>query len=111
MQNKFQKNLTKDNKNIKADRAAIISKSTSYAQESLLRGLQKQENDLETKLLNLSDLSPDSAYSLHPTKGNFNAEQWVADIHKTELDLSLVRIELAVAQATWDKWFSIKKNA
>jgi len=106
MKNLFTQTLAASNKAIKDKRAERVGKQASMAQTSLVQNLEKELMDLESKQEELEDLSPDNAYSLHATKGDFNAEGWVADLQKIQINILNKTLELEVAKKTQDKYFS-----
>lgn len=53
----------------------------------------------------LTDLAPDTSYSLKPGGDKFDAATWVEQLHKTKLKLSLKEIELKSAQEIVNEWF------
>jgi len=103
---KFIKNLVKDAEGIKLQRATSLSKETADAQIDLIRGLEKEQRELENQLMNLTDLSPDNAFDLKPGGKNYNATQWVAKMQEIQVALLEVKIQLGVATKTQTEWFS-----
>lgn len=103
--NKFTKNLQASHKDIRGKRAELISSDAEDAQNDLVRELQQKKRDLERKLLNLEDLSPDTELSLKPTKGDFDAKSWVREVHKTKVELVLLEKELEIAEGTQSEYF------
>jgi len=103
---KFIEELTLSNKQIKANRAKMICEDAKDAQEELLRQLNAEKRDLERKLLNLSDMSPDSQFSLRVTKDNFDAKAWVAEMQNLKVQLANKQVELELATATSREWFT-----
>ena len=108
--NKFQANITKSNKSIKETRAKRIADQAKMAQETLVRELIMEKMGLEAKLEDLEDLSPDSAMSLNPIKGEFKAELWVKDLQNTKVLLLNKSIELNIADKTTKEYFSDEKK-
>lgn len=102
---KFVKNLVQDEVGIKQQRASILAEETKNCQEDLVRDLQREKRNLETKLLNLTDLSPDNTYSLKPGGESFSAQKWVKEMQDTKVKLMNIDIELEVAQNTLKEWF------
>lgn len=108
--NKFEKNLTASNKEIKGKRASIVANSAKKAQQCLIDSLENEVDDLELELLNLEDLHPTHMHSLMPTAGKFDGAQWTKQVQETKLALSIKREELEIATATYNEYFAdIKK--
>jgi len=104
--NVFAKNLAKSNKEIKAQRAELISESAQAEQEDLVRNLKRKRRELKTELMGLEDLSPDNSFSNNAVRGDFDAKQWVETLQRTEVMLLNNEIELSVAEKTLKKWFT-----
>jgi len=103
--NKFISNLTASNKTIKESRAKIVSEDALDAQTELVRELKKSKRELERRLIQLSDMSPDSELSLKVVKDNFNAAAWVKEIQDIKIELANKEVELTLAEATFNEWF------
>lgn len=109
--NYFITNLTKSNESIKASRAERIATLVKMEQEALVNNLTKDVMNLENKLDNLEDLSPDSELSLSPVGDkDFDANKWVNAIQDTEIELANKRLELDIAKKTYDKYFTIDES-
>lgn len=55
----------------------------------------------------LEDLSPDTELSLQPVKdGEFNSENWVAEMQRTQIALANKELELEIATGTYAKYFT-----
>ena len=104
--NKFAKQLAKSNKSIKDDRAIALAKKATFAQEEILRDFEVQEIELEEKLETLQDLSPENSLSLLPTKGTFDAKEWVKQVHTVKMELEDLKINIKVAKETLKEWFT-----
>jgi DNA-directed RNA polymerase subunit K/omega len=107
---KFQKTLVSSSKHIKAARAKIISENAEAAQEDILRLLKKQLRDIDSKLLGLTDIHPDSELSLKVVTANFNAEELFRAIHTAKIEKANKTIEVGIAQETYDEWFTDEEN-
>ena len=108
--NKFVSNLTASNKAIKEARAKMVSEDAIDAQAELVRDLGKSKRELERKLAQLSDMSPDSELSLKVVKDTFNAEEWVKEIQTTKVAIANKTIELQLAEETFQEWFVEEKD-
>lgn len=104
--NKFAQNLTKNNKQIKESRAKRVAEQAKMAQEDVVRTLRTETMDLEAKLEDLEDLSPDSTMSLNPVKGEFDAKEWVNKIQSIKIELANKTIEYKIAKETFDSYFT-----
>jgi len=102
---KFAAQIAASTEEIKGARAEKLAKSVKRAAEDLERKLDGEVDELESKILDLSDLAPDTSYSLRPGGGDFNAKGWVNDMHEATLELELKKIELKVAQDILKEWF------
>lgn len=109
--NLFISNLTKSNTEIKETRAKRIATQAEMAQDELVRSLKTRVLDLEAKLDDLEDLSPNSTMSLNPTRGEFKAKEWVCEMHDVKVQLANAKLELEIAQKTYDKYFQADGNA
>jgi hypothetical protein len=106
--NKFTETLTQSNSKIKAARATIISASAEDAQTEILRNKKKTVRDLEFRLLNLTDIAPDSELSLRVTKADFNAESLFSEIHGVKVKLAMAVVEENIAEETYTEWFGVE---
>lgn len=104
--NKFQKTLSADNKTIKAARAKIVSEDIKDAQEEVVRKIKQEKRDLERRLIQLSDLSPDSEFSLKVVKDNFDASKWAEETQEIKVALANKTVELTLAEETFNEWFT-----
>lgn len=102
---KFLKNLTASNKSIKDSRAKLIAEDAEQACRDLVLDIEKQIRDLKRTLMNLEDLSPDSALSLKPVSGDFDAIAWAKKINETKIELKLKQIDLDIAKETLTEYF------
>ena len=103
---KFIKNLVKDAEGIKLQRATLLSKETADAQVDLIRGLEKEQRELQNELMNLTDLSPDNAFDLKPGGKNYDAKLWVQKMQQIKVALEEIAIQLDIANETTREWFS-----
>lgn len=102
---KFEKNLTQSTDGIKAARAAILGSNAKIAQETLVNKLKGEENTLNIRLQQLTDLSPNETTSLQVGGGNFNADAWVKEMQDIKVSLLNKKVELSLAQDTLSEWF------
>jgi hypothetical protein len=105
--NLFITNLTKSNIDIKDARAERIAKSAEREQDTLVKKLDKECDDLSNIISDLEDLSPDNELSLHPVKdGSFDAKAWVNDMQVNKVKLANKSIELEIAKKTYATYFT-----
>lgn len=102
---KFAKMLSADSSATLGTRAKNLADSAVLEVESFIANLRKEKLQLNTKLNDLTDLAPENTYSLRPGSKDFNAAKWVAELHKTKMDIALKEVELKEAQAIYDEWF------
>ena len=104
--NLFERNLSSSNKDIKIQRAKIFGEDAMNSQMVLIMSLKDAKRELKRKIMNLEDLSPDTAMSLNPVRGEFNPKTWVTNLHTSLLEMKEVDEELEVAINTYNKYFS-----
>lgn len=104
--NKFISSLTASNKDIKEARARRVSEDAYDSMDELVRDLKKEKRELERRLDNLSDMNRDSELSLKVIKDNFDAKAWGKEIQEIKVALKMKEVELAVAEETFEEWFS-----
>jgi hypothetical protein len=105
IKNKFITNLSASDSSIKETRATLLSKGASIAANALVQRIETEKLALEMEISKLTDLAPDTSYSLKPGGDKFDAATWVEQLHKTKLKLSLKEIELKSAQEIVNEWF------
>jgi hypothetical protein len=103
--NKFAQTLSASNADIKTTRAQALAETTVLEVESFIQSLKREKLQLNNKLNQLTDLAPDNTYSLRPGSANFNAAEWMRELHKTRMDIKLKGIELEEAEAIYNEWF------
>ena len=106
----FYKTLTASNKDIKANRAAIIAEDVEMYQNQLIETLKLKTRECNRQIMNLEDLSGDSIVSLNPVKDNFKADEWVNQMQALKVELANLEIELEIAQETYTTYFSEEKK-
>jgi membrane glycosyltransferase len=109
--NKFISNLTASNKSIKEARAKVISEDAIDAQQELVRELKKEKRELDRRLMQLSDMSPDSELSLKVVKDTFKASEWAKEIQAIKIELANKSIEIKLAEETFKEWFEDVQEA
>lgn len=102
---KFIKNLTLEAKGIKLQRAQIMAKEACEHQLDLIKNLEREKRQLESELLNLTDLSPENVYSLRPGSKDYDSKQWVKRMQEIKIAQLELDIQLQVAQENYNEWF------
>ena len=103
--NKFITKLSASPEAVIASRAAILAQQAASKANGLVTKLDEERLELELKILSLTDLSPETSFSLVPGGVNFDASKWISDLHKTNLALKMKNIELEAAQEIVNEWF------
>ena len=57
------------------------------------------------KIMNLTDLAPDSKDSLRPCDAGWNANTWATELQRAKQDLYNVNIQLKIAEETFNEYF------
>jgi hypothetical protein len=87
----------------------MLADTTVLEVESFVQALKKEKLELQNKLANLTDLAPDNSYSLRPGSKDFNAKEWMLELHTTKMEIKLKDMELEVAQDIYNEWFGEEK--
>ena len=103
---KFAAQIAASGAEIKEQRASSLERTVKRAAEAKVRNLEDAIDTLDTKILDLTDLAPDTSYSLRPGGKEFNAEGWVNELNEAKLEIKLKRVELEVANEILVEWFS-----
>ena len=103
--NKFVATVSASDANIKSTRAANLGELASIEASTLVQNLKREKLSLENKIANMTDLSPETTFSLRPGGDNFDAAKWVKDLHKATMELKLKNIEMEVAESIFNEWF------
>ena len=86
-------------------RADDLSEEVLLELNSFINGLKKEKSQLKSKINKLTDLAPDNSTSLRPGHADFDAANWVKDLHQCRMELALKEVELEEAQAIYDEYF------
>lgn len=103
--NNFVKNMSMSCKDIRLSRAQQVSMAAEIQQQNLINALKGDVVLLELELNNLLDFAPNSTTSLQPTSQDWDAQDWVSDVHNHKTKIRELKIELAIAQATYNDLF------
>lgn len=101
--NKFEQLLNTDG--ALQRRSSNLAKSAEIAQQNIVNKLKAQKAELELKIVNLTDLAPESSDSLRPGSKNWNAEQWAKTLQETKQELYTLDIQIKIAEATLNEYF------
>lgn len=101
----FQSMLEKSHKEIRGQRASLLSKDAERKMRKVMEAKEEIVEDLEMKVLNLSDLSPDSTTTLKVTKNGFDAKSWAEQLIDTKTQLRVAQEELKIALQTYNEFF------
>lgn len=104
--NLFVRNLELTNKEIKGKRAIMYSEDAEIASQTFLDNLTTKRRNLNRSLLDLEDFHPETNTSLRVTKSNFDAQSWVSQMNRVQLDLALIEAEIKIAEAIHNKYFN-----
>jgi hypothetical protein len=91
--------------------ATLMSRSEDLEEEivlelsSFINNLKKEKSQLKSKINKLTDLAPENTTSLRPGHADFEASEWVKNLHKYRMDLALKDIELKEAEAIHEEFF------
>ena len=103
--NKFTQLITEGADKTLQRRAEAVATAAEIAQQSLVNKLKLEKSNLELKITNLTDLAPDSKDSLRPCDSKWDANKWVTDLQKAKQDLYSVKIQLSIAEETYNEFF------
>lgn len=106
MATKFQTILASTGTAVLDRRAANILKTTKAAMTNKLNSLYSKRDTLESKILDLTDLSVETKDSLRPGDKNFNADQWVDTLCKYTLEMELLEQEIEVVESVQAEYFN-----
>jgi len=103
--NKFTKLISNNGDSTLQRRAQSVATSAEIAQQSLVNKLRLEKSNLELKIMNLTDLAPDSKDSLRPCDAGWNANTWATELQRAKQDLYNVNIQLKIAEETFNEYF------
>jgi hypothetical protein len=107
--NGFMEKLTRNHKDILADRGELLNSTAVRAQKDLISELEGRRDAVLTEILRLSDMSPRETTSLNFVD-KFNAKEWVTNLHNLEIQKLDLELELQVANRNFDKWFKVPED-
>lgn len=103
--NKFEFTLTQGSEFIISERTKIASAEGKAESEDIIRELESEVRSIESKLLNETDIYPDSKMSQAAVKQGFNAKTMFRNIQKLKVELEIKNRELAIAKETHREYF------
>jgi hypothetical protein len=103
--NHFSKKITQGNKGILAEKADNMANIAQIEQETLISNLKRDFYSTKNAIDALTDLAPNSTTSLRPGSKEFDAQQWVKDLHNAKVKLLEIEVELEIAEKTMKEWF------
>lgn len=106
----FSNILTSTGQNVIDKRAALIVKQTESAMNSHLEALRKEEETLEFKELNLTDLSVETNDSLRPGSKDFNPSKWVSELAEIRYQRAILADKIAIAEELQEEFFTEVKE-
>lgn len=103
---KFQTILASTGTAVLDRRAANIVKTTKAAMTAKLTALNAKRDNIESQILDLTDLSVETKDSLRPGDKNFNATAWVDNLCNLTLDLELLEQEITIVESVQAEYFT-----
>ena len=102
---KFKELLESSNEQVIKRRAKIVNEQAEREMRKIVDNLKEKLSDIEMKLLDQSDVSPDSTLSTEVVKKNFNPKTIFLKIHELKVEKTTVEVELEIAKETYAEWF------
>lgn len=103
---KFEIQLARDNKQIKADRAKRIAESVSDAQMRLVMDIKADIRKKEDELSAMTDLSTDNTNTtMNIISKDFDPASFVSRINELRTEIATLSIKLSIAEETSAQWF------
>ena len=104
---KFVAQLSRENKQIKIDRARRIGEACSDAQLKLVMDIKSCIRYKQNRLDELTDLSADNqSTTTNLISKNFDADAFVREINDIKIAIANLEVELEVAEETSKEWFT-----
>lgn len=104
--NKFASILNREHGSIREARAINLAEEALYAQEEIIRELEKKTRNLNKIMLDLQDLAPSTTISLDVVNGKFDAATWATQLQATKVELLATTVELKIARETKADFFT-----
>ena len=103
-QGAFMDSLARSNKQIKRDRAEVISEDAQLRFKRVVEDMEMDLKRMQRERLNMLDLSPENAHSLMLGK-DFDSESFVKKDLKLSVDMRNRAIELEIAKERYTHLF------
>lgn len=100
----FVTSLKRNNKQIKGDRAEMISEDTQLEYRRTVEDLERDIKHLERRRAAMLDLSGENALSLTPAK-DFDSTEFVREDMKLGIQLREMNIRLEIAKSRYEYLF------
>lgn len=107
--NKFERNLTSTNKEIKGKRATMIVEDTKSAFIEKEQNLSARKRDIERAIMQLEDINVDSKMSLSVVGPEFNAKKWIEDMTALKIQLVNIELEEEILSSIKTEWLTDEK--
>jgi hypothetical protein len=108
--NKFESLITSTDSAL-ARRASNIAITAEIAQQEVVNSLKVEKAKLESDLMNLTDLAPNSKFSLRPGTKDWDPKTWAANLQNVKVKLHSTNIMLKLAEETYTEYFTeLKKD-
>lgn len=102
---KFQTILTSTGQEVLDKRSEIVLNRTKSAMLDRIASLNRQKENLELEVLNLTDLSIETTDSLRPGSKAYNADAWVDELISLHTQIQEVDEVLEVANSVYQEYF------
>jgi hypothetical protein len=103
--NKFQSLIANNGSEVLQRRASNVATTAEIAQQTLINSLKVQKAELENRIMNLTDLAPDTSDSLKPGTTNWDPTEWAKSLQDAKEQLYNTNIRLQIAQSTYNEYF------
>jgi len=103
--NKFEFTLTQGSEFIVSERTKIASAEGKAESEDIVRELEAEVRGIESRLLNETDIYPDSKMSQAAVKAGFSAKAMFRNIQRLKVELEIKNRELSIAKGTHKEYF------
>ena len=102
---KFLTQLKQSASQVKETLAKMIAEDAKDAQDELVKSLKSEQRELERTIVKLDDIYPEQTTSTRPTKDDFDAKKWVADMQDAKVKLKLIKVKVETAEETYAEYF------
>lgn len=104
--NKFQSLVGQNGNDVLKRRAEALATHAEIAQSAIVNKLKQEKTKIELDILNLTDLAPETNDSLRPGSKDWDATTWARNLQKAKQDLYNVKIQLQLAEETYNEYFT-----